>query len=1157
MNQQLEELLKSCTVKISIPDQGGWGTGFFVAPGLILTCAHVVRKAVDKQVNIFWPFQNQDLSATVKKMFDDGKTLDIALLTLAEPWPNHPCVLLDEASVAIGQKLYSYGYLKSYSNAAPVYSTNEGLTGDIPPLLKFQAGQIEAGLSGAALIDLNTDKVCGMVKETRDPNLDMGGGAVPTQVILEKIPWLKELQQQFHQQDDRWTSLLFDRGSALAETPLEISWHEVSLQLLEEQERLSLTTNPMTRDEDIAYQVDQVYVPLGLVERKKVPRRKADVSPERGSELYWEGREQGRSKQELNQGLKDRKRLRQESDRELEVEVTQRFEHKQFLEQVLHQGQSSKSQGKRIAIIGEPGAGKTTQLQQIARWISKTFPQSVIIWVQLKELGQKKLKQYLDETWLTSVVEKYGQGQVSERVKNAFVAQFNKEQVWLLLDGADEMQVTSGGNALSEIEKQRKAEELLREARIVLTCRLNLWDQNRNALVTFDTYRTLEFTYPGQVEQFIGQWFAPRGDAAIQQGQELCRAMKEPGNERIRDLVKNPLRLTLLCYSWLVRQGRLPDTQAELYELFVERFYEWKTDEFPTTWEQQQELNRVLAQLSKAAIDDRDELGKARFLLRHEFVVQSFERQEKLFNLALQLGWLNKVGVDADGKEVYAFYHTTFEEYFAALAIQHWRFFLNHIPRSPGDSRASYRIFDPQWRQVFLLWLGRQDKELEPQKEDLIQALVKFKDGCKGFYSDRAFLLAAEGIAEFKDCTQADEIINQLIQWAARTYNWLKFALVFLFDRTRVEFRSNWAISALSSTDSQQAIGALVRVLETTQNLETLSRVADILRKIGRGNETAIRELVRVLEKPTFWSAAWPMSAALMADNILREIGRGNETAIRELVRVLETTQDEDTRWSVAVSLGEIDPGNETAIQELVRVLETTQDEDTRWGVAGSLGNIDPGNETAIRELVQVLQTTQQTTQLPALRFSVLYGTGKETAIGVLVQVLETTQDEDTRWRTAYALAEIGRGNETAIGVLVQVLETTQNPDNRLRVAESLGKIDPGNETAIRELVRVLETTQNLETLLRVAESLGKIDPGNETAIRALVRLLETSQDQDIRISAAKSLVKIDPGNETAIRVLVRSLRRHLRTEEAYQLMVKCAETLPYPEFYRAFHSSR
>ena len=43
MAQRPDELLPDCTVKITVPGQVGWGTGFFVASGLILTCAHVVK----------------------------------------------------------------------------------------------------------------------------------------------------------------------------------------------------------------------------------------------------------------------------------------------------------------------------------------------------------------------------------------------------------------------------------------------------------------------------------------------------------------------------------------------------------------------------------------------------------------------------------------------------------------------------------------------------------------------------------------------------------------------------------------------------------------------------------------------------------------------------------------------------------------------------------------------------------------------------------------------------------------------------------------------------------------------------------------------------------------------------------------------------------
>ena len=236
--------------------------------------------------------------------------------------------------------------------------------------------------------------------------------------------------------------------SQLPPPPLEVDWQQVSRTLL--QERLQLTTNPMTRGEDIAYQVEQVYVPLGLVERKKVPRRKQDVSPEQGSALYQEDWQSERSleKPESSQEAEQE----QEQEQEQEIEITQRFEHEQFLEQVLQQGQSPKSQGKRIAVIGEPGAGKTTLLQQIARWAAATFPDSIVIWISLADLQNDSLETYLEKRWLQRIIRAAGGTEPSQADKTHFAAQFKQGRVWLLLDGLDEMQVS--GNPLADIQRQ-------------------------------------------------------------------------------------------------------------------------------------------------------------------------------------------------------------------------------------------------------------------------------------------------------------------------------------------------------------------------------------------------------------------------------------------------------------------------------------------------------------------------------------------------------------------------------------------------------------------------------------------------------------------------------------------------------------------------------
>lgn len=405
---------------------------------------------------------------------------------------------------------------------------------------------------------------------------------------------------------------------------IEIDWHQISSLLLDE--HLRLTTNPLTFGEGITYRTDQVYVPLGLVERKKQSRRKEDVPPEKGSELYHE------------------------------TEITQTFEHQQFLEQVLRDRQSPRSQGKRIAIIGEPGAGKTTLLQQIAQWVLKEIEQSVVIWVSLADVRSRDIKTYLLEVWLQAVAQTAGQAEASTQVKDDFVMQFNQGLVWLVLDGVDEMQSTLG-NPLEEIGQQIRQVRLLQQARIVLSCRLNLWDGGSNALNCFDNYRTLEFSYPQQVEEYICKWFGSQSPAQMHTGEQLCVALSEPGKERIRDLVKNPLRLMLLCLNWHSGEGYLPQTKAGLYEQFVSYFYEWKKKQFATTREQRRRLNAALGELARDAIDKE----AMRFWLRQEFVCEYLgdpDDTDSLFAIALRLGWLNKVGVEAKHhtRAVYAFF---------------------------------------------------------------------------------------------------------------------------------------------------------------------------------------------------------------------------------------------------------------------------------------------------------------------------------------------------------------------------------------------------------------------------------------------------------------------------------------------------------------------
>ncbi|MDF5738188.1 MULTISPECIES: NACHT domain-containing protein [unclassified Nostoc] len=390
-------------------------------------------------------------------------------------------------------------------------------------------------------------------------------------------------------------------------TDNSFDWQEICGAMLEKHKRL--TTNELLfADDEMKFELKEIHVPLALVERNRPNKCREDISAEKGSRLY-----------------------------EPSYEEKQRFEPEAFLEKIIGDG-VGKTQGQRIALIGEPGAGKTTQLQTIAFWILNNNL-GLPIWISLADLQGKSVENYLLQDWLKNALEVV---RVTEEQENTFADLFKNNRVWLLLDAADEM---SSLQPLTDISHELMG--WVKNARVVLTCRVNVWEANANALENFETYRLLNFEYPQQVQKFIQRWFHNK-DA--DKGEILWQELDKPEAQRIQDLVKNPLRLALLCSTWQSSDKGLPKTKAGLYQQFVEEVYNWKENRFPTTEDQQEELNTALGRLAKRAIDQET----SRFRLRHKFVreeLRDAKQQNSLFWLALKLGWLNEVGVAAGSRQ--------------------------------------------------------------------------------------------------------------------------------------------------------------------------------------------------------------------------------------------------------------------------------------------------------------------------------------------------------------------------------------------------------------------------------------------------------------------------------------------------------------------------
>lgn len=606
-----------------------------------------------------------------------------------------------------------------------------------------------------------------------------------------------------------------------------------------------------------------------------------------------------------------------------------------------------------------------------------------------------------------------------------------------------------------------------------------------------------------------------------------------------------------------------------------------------------------MGELAREAIDKEE----TRFRLRHDFVCEflgELDEPDSLFQMALRLGWLNQIGVDAENrrKAVYAFFHPTFQEYFAALAIDDWHFFLNHIPDNPDYVSASYRAFDPQWKESFLLWLGRNNLSID-LKKDLIQALVKFDDSCRAFYWEKAILLVAEAIAEFDDPTYSKKTIEQLVMWSFGHFyknEWKKFlfpleeaakeALIKTNRRLAIlevidfiqycpeDFHERYrAIQLLGELGSEnlRVIEYLESLLENSQNKWTVLQAAESLIKLNSSHKKAANTLLLAFEGEDVYLAKAAAKViegikiksltfgARLIDLVLNykiKIEKNNCSSNREIVKAapvafMEITDDENICGLAIQCLGTLGSGDHVIANALLDFLKQFNNKHIRCKIVESLGKFSVNSSSVLVTLIELLKTSQEWQLAEEIAKSLgTSTTNSSEAINALINLLYNYTHYSNFRTAAESLSKLLTVHtekiEEVIDIFSEILLKEKHPYITIPVFDCLGDIAFGNQKAMHILTNELSITESENTCYFIAKNLAKIDPKNRYAVTILENLLNESEKFDWQgCIASVELGKILPNHKKSIDYLLdailhrkMSLQPRYTTEQFLQVSI-------------------
>lgn len=362
-----------------------------------------------------------------------------------------------------------------------------------------------------------------------------------------------------------------------------------------------------------------------------------------------------------------------------------------------------------LMVLGGPGVGKSTFLRKVGlealkRKNSNFQHECTPVFLELKRLTENLID---IEALITHEFKVCGYPYPQQMTKTTL----KSDKLLVLLDGLDEV---PRENVDKIIDKIGDFVNQYSRNRFIASCRKAV---NIRGFTQFTNVEIADFD-DSQIKRYINNWFPLTSNGSPQKlddetrTADLCwEALNMPYHHTIKELVRNPLLLTLLCVVYEDTQ-KFSRNRATLYKEALDLFLRKWADEkgvnrgasitqYLDIVDEKQMLSEIAAKNFKANrfLFSEDELITQirEFGKDNANTLETFNAPKILDAILIDQGLFVE---PVSGS--YSFSHLTFQEYFTA----------NYIKGHPQYIQAlvEEHLHDEQWREVFLLIAGLMHK---------------------------------------------------------------------------------------------------------------------------------------------------------------------------------------------------------------------------------------------------------------------------------------------------------------------------------------------------------------------------------------------------------------------------------------------------------------